>query len=313
MNCLNMPELPGRLAVIGLGPAGLEMAQALSRFGLTVHGVEAATLIGGLSDPKVSEAAAAAISADFPLHLGREASLEKNEDGVVVRTGEQDFTVDKVLLAMGRRPNLEELGLEALGVELDKQGMPAYNDGSMQIGDLPVFIAGDASGRPALLHEAIDEGLIAGYNAARGVAHCFQRRIPLAISFTEPNLAVVGRRFSELGSSGEVVIGEHDFSRQARAVMTGRNAGLVRVYAARSDGRLLGAEMAAPAAEHMGHLLALAIQQRLNVYQCLKVPFYHPVVEEGLRSALAEAARKLEEEFSIEHLLCGSAPPSCLC
>jgi dihydrolipoamide dehydrogenase len=254
----------------------------------------------------------AALSSEFPLHLGVEAELKKSADGVRVLVGKEEFTADKVLLAIGRQPNLEGLGLESLGAGFDSQGMPIYNDGSMQVGDLPVFIAGDANGRPALLHEAVDEGLIAGYNAARGVAHCFQRRIPLSIGFTDPNLAMVGRRFSDLGNA-EVVIGEHDFSRQARALMSGRNAGLVRVYAAKSDGRLLGAEMAAPAAEHMAHLLALAIQQQLNVYQCLKMPFYHPVVEEGLRSALADAARKLEEEFSIENLLCGSSPPSCIC
>lgn len=305
-------DLPGRLAVIGLGPAGLELAQALSRLGLVVHGVEATSLLGGLSDPRVSEAAFATLSSEFPLHLGVEAELVKTGGGIRVRLDKEDFTVDKVLLAMGRRPNLENLGLETLGVALDDFGMPAYNDGSMQIGDLPVYIAGDASGQRALLHEAVDEGLIAGYNAAREVGHCFQRRTPLAISFTEPNLAVVGRRFSELGRE-LIVIGEYHFSRQARALMSGRNAGLVRVYVSRGDGRLRGAEMAAPAAEHMAHLLALAIQQQLNVYQCLKIPFYHPVVEEGLRSALAGAARKLEEAFSIEHLLCGSAPPGCIC
>ncbi|MEJ2689705.1 MAG: dihydrolipoyl dehydrogenase [Deltaproteobacteria bacterium] len=305
-------DLPARLAVIGLGPAGLEFAQALCRFGLAIQGIEVTTLIGGLSDPKVSDAAKAVFSSEFPLHLGVDAALEKSAGGIRVLAGSEDFTVDKVLLAIGRQPNLEGLGLESLSMELDNQGMPVYNDGTMQVGDLPVFIAGDANGRPALLHEAVDEGLIAGYNAVRGVAHCFQRRIPLAISFTEPNLATVGRRFSEFGSE-EIVIGEHDFSRQARAMMSGRNTGLVRVYVAKSDGLLLGAEMAAPAAEHMAHLLALAIQQQLNVYQCLKMPFYHPVVEEGLRSALTEAARKLEGEFSIENLLCGSAPPSCIC
>ena len=304
-------ELPARLAVIGLGPAGLELAQALCRIGLQVYGIEATKLIGGLSDPAVSEAAFIRLSSEFPIFLGGTAELDKASDGIRVRIKEQHFTVDKVLLTMGRRPNLEGLGLEALGVEVDNQGMPAYNDGSMQIGDLPVFIAGDATGSKALLHEAVDEGLIAGYNAARGISHCFQRRIPVAISFTEPNLAVVGRRFSELVDA-DMVIGEHDFGRQSRAMMSGRNAGLIRVYAAGKDGRLLGAEMAAPAAEHMAHLLALAIQQQLNVYQCLKLPFYHPVIEEGLRSALGKAAEKLEGKFSIEHLLCGSAPPDCL-
>lgn len=305
-------DLPARLAVIGLGPAGLEMAQALSRLGLTVHGVEAMRLVGGLSDPAVSEAAFGRLSSEFQIHLGEAAELEKTAEGIMVRAGERSFTVDKILLAMGRRPNIDDLGLEKFGLSVDEHGVPAFNDGSMQLGDLPVFIVGDANAGRVLLHEAVDEGLIAGYNAVRGVFHCFQRRTPLAICFTEPSLAVVGRRFSELAGE-DIVIGEHDFGTQSRAKMSGQNAGLLRVYAAANDGRLLGAEMAAPAAEHMAHLLALAIQQQLNVYQCLKLPFYHPVVEEGLRSALGKAAEKLEGKFTIEHLLCGSAPPACLC
>lgn len=72
-----------------------------------------------------------------------------------------------------------------------------------------------------------------------------------------------------------------------------KNEGLLRIFASREDGSLLGTEMAAPAAEHLAHLLALAIDQNLTVHDLLRIPFYHPTLEEGLRSALREIAREL--------------------
>jgi dihydrolipoamide dehydrogenase len=103
---------------------------------------------------------------------------------------------------------------------------------------------------------------------------------------------VVGRRFAEL-APGEAVIGEVDMKGQPRLRMSAADHGLLRLYADAQDGRLLGAELCSPAGEHMAHLLALAIQQRQTVTDMLRMPFYHPVVEEGLRGALRGAASKL--------------------
>jgi dihydrolipoamide dehydrogenase len=197
-----------------------------------------------------------------------------------------------MIVALGRRPNVDKLGLENLGIELDEHGMPPFNTRTMQISDLPVYIAGDASRHLPFLHEAIDEGYIAAYNALRNEPACFERRVPLEIVFTEPNIAIVGQSPVELDVN-ETVIGEVDFSRQARARMGEVNQGLLRVYVERSSGLLLGAEMCAPQGEHLVHLLALAIQRKLTVRELLCMPFYHPVLEEGLRNALRDAANKL--------------------
>jgi len=305
-------DLPPVMAVIGLGPAGLELAQAMSRLGVTVYGFDAAKIIGGLSDQQVSDVAARALSKEFNLFLGTEVSLSEDGNGLAIDCQGKTLRVGKALIAIGRRPNVDDLGLAALGIESDQRGIPLFNPDSMQIGDWPVFIAGDAGGRRPILHEAVDEGLIAGFNAVRQQRHCFQRRAALTITFSKPNLAVAGQAYRELAGE-DMVIGAFDFEKQSRALMSDRNTGLLRVYVARRDGRVLGAEMAAPDGEHLAHLLAWCIQQRLNVYQVLRLPFYHPVIEEGLRTALGRAAKQLEGEFSIEHLLCGSAPPQCIC
>jgi dihydrolipoamide dehydrogenase len=285
-------DLPSRMAVVGLGPVGVEMAQTFARLGLTVTAFELDRRIGGLSDPVVNESAVAALRTECAIHLGAPAELKAEGNTIRVKAGDITVAVDKVLAALGRRPNVDGLGLELLGVELDKRGMPPFDPLTMQIADLPVFIAGDASNYAPVLHEAADEGHIAGRNAVAPAPQCYVRRTRLGIVFSDPNIAVVGRRFSDL-EEGEGITGEASFARQGRALAAATNKGILRVYAHRISGLLLGAEMCAPDGEHLAHLLALAIQQGLSVQDLLRLPFYHPVVEEGLRAALRELAIQL--------------------
>ncbi|SEQ39598.1 dihydrolipoamide dehydrogenase [Ectothiorhodospira magna] len=284
--------LPGRMAVIGLGAIGVEMAQALSRLGVDVHAFGKGERIAGVSDPAVAKAVRKALEDEFSIHTGHEVGLCATADGVRVQAGPVDIEVDRVLVAVGRKPNLDDLGIETLGVSLDKRGLPPFDRNSLQIADLPVFIAGDANADASLLHEAADEGYIAGVNALASEPTRFCRRTPLAIVFSDPGIASVGQRFSDLNEA-QCLIGSIDFGSQGRALTAQRNQGLMRVYASADDGRLLGAEICAPAAEHMAHLLALAVERRLAVHDFLAMPFYHPVLEEGLRSALREIAGKL--------------------
>jgi dihydrolipoamide dehydrogenase len=170
--------------------------------------------IGGLSDAKVSAAATALLGGEFALHLGAEAEVAAADGAIRVRAGDAEATVDAVLAALGRRPNLAGLGLETLGIALDPRGMPPVDPNTQQVADLPLFLAGDANGERALLHEAADEGHIAGLNAVRLAAGekpaCYARRTPLAIVFSEPNIAVAGRRRADL-AAGSVHRGRYRF------------------------------------------------------------------------------------------------------
>ena len=305
-------DLPRRVAVIGLGPVGLELAQAMARLGTAVTGFDTGVRIGGLTDPQVSQALADTLSGELRLLLGQPASPALVGEEVRIEVGETKVTVDEVLVAVGRRPNVQDLGLEHLGVELDDRGVPRFNPETLQVGDLPVFIAGDANGDRLILHEASDEGRIAGYGSVRKDPECFVRRCPLRITFCDPNAAVAGRPWESLDPK-DIVTGSVDFKDQGRARMAGENHGILRVYASRDTGRLLGAEMAAPGGEHLAHLLAWAVEDRATVWDLLRRPFYHPVFEEGLRSALQDAARKLEGPSATELLLCESAPEDVLC
>jgi dihydrolipoamide dehydrogenase len=286
--------LPSRMAVIGLGSIGVEMSQALSRLGVKVTAFNESNAIAGLSDLKTNTVAVDLLKQEFALQLGEKADLDKVSDGVHIRTKTRETTVDSVLASLGRRPNIDGLGLETLGVALDEQGQPPVDPHTTQIANLPVFMAGDVNERKPLLHEAADDGHIAGINATRPAGVCFTRRTPLAIVFADPCIATVGRSYESLDSNN-ILEGEACFERQGRARAAQRNKGIVRLYAEPVSGRLLGAEMCAPAAEHLAHLIALAIGRSLTVRDMLRLPFYHPVLEEGLRNALRDLAAHLPD------------------
>lgn len=292
-----LDAVPDSLLVVGTGPIGLELGQALARLGARVTVVGVRGGLGGISDPEVRAAAKQALAAELELHTNYSLqTVEARADGIFARFVGDDGqlhegTWSKVLLAAGRRPRYGGLGLEHAGIELDDEGRPAkFDEATLQCSPGAVFLAGDVSDQRPLLHEAADDGQIAGRNAAHfpdvapGV-----RRTPLAVVFTDPQIAAVGRGFSEHNFDNETcAIGQVDFGNQGRSRVMRKNRGLLRVYGERGTGLLVGAELCGPAAEHLGHLLAWSIQQGITVEGALAMPFYHPVVEEGLRTALQQ-------------------------
>lgn len=290
-------DLPGRIAVVGLGAIGLEMGQALSRLGLEVTGFELRDVVAALTDPELRAEAAKHFAEEFTLHLGNAVEIHAAGDALRVVAGDHEAEVDGVLAALGRASNVADLGLDRLGLPLDERGLPPFDPNTMQIGDLPIYIAGDVDADRVVMHEASDEGFIAAWNAVHGPTR-FRRRTPLAIAFTEPEIAMVGLPHAALPDNA--VSAAHDFSRQSRALAMRSAAGLLKVYAEPGSGRLLGAEMMTPHAEHLAHLLALAIEREMTVAEVLTMPVYHPVLEEGLRSALRSLARKAYGEAPLE-------------
>jgi dihydrolipoamide dehydrogenase len=253
----DLEELPGRMAVIGLGPLGTEMAQALCRLGVDVVAVDPSRNIGGLTDPSLFQPAADQLGREFTLCFEK-AKLEYNGGKTLgITAGTQKFQVEKALVAVGRLPLIEALTLENLGVPLSKKGLPDIDPATLQVGQLPVFMAGDVNGLRPLQHEAANEGRIAGHNALQPSPRSFDRLTPLAITFCTPQIALTGRTHRDLmADKTAFVTGSADFEQQGRARIMGANAGQIRIYAARDNGQLLGAELFSPGAEHLAHLLA---------------------------------------------------------
>ena len=288
-----LDDLPASVAVIGLGTIGLELGQGLQRLGVAVTGFDQLTTIGNTQDPEVTACALDLLGKAFPIHLGRAAEITEKGDQLRVTAGKHSVLVERVLCSMGRVPNVENLGLENLGVALDARGLPTYDRHTMQVGDLPVFLAGDVDGERPVLHEASDEGKIAGYNAARDRVTAFRRKVPLAINFCDPNICSVGARWNDLDPE-TTAVGQIKFAPVGRALIMGRNRGVLRIYADKSSGVILGAEMIAPRGEHLAHLLCWCLEQGLTVGRLLRMPFYHPVIEEALQATLYDLYGKVE-------------------
>jgi dihydrolipoamide dehydrogenase len=264
--------------------------------GVETTGFDQLETIGGAQDPEVCRSAHEIFAKEFPVHLGYRAEVSEAEDRRLrVTAGEASVVVDRVLAAMGRVPNLDNLGLENLGAKLDERGIPVFDRSTMQVGDLPVFIAGDVTGERPVLHEAGDEGRIAGYNAVHDGIARFQRKVPLFINFCDPNICIVGQRWNDLDPESTAV-GEVKLAPVGRALIMGKNKGTIRVYADKASGRLLGAEMVTTKGENLAHLLAWCISQDLTVGELLRMPFYHPVIEEALQAALYDLYAKVDRK-----------------
>ncbi|TMP45969.1 MULTISPECIES: dihydrolipoyl dehydrogenase [unclassified Pseudoalteromonas] len=298
-------DLPESVAVFGPGVIGLEIGQALHRLGVKVKLFGVGGAIGPLTDPVVKDYANTVFAEEFYVdtdsnvsdmkQVGNKAELTYTDKQGVKHTEQFDY----VLAATGRVPNTDKLGLENTGIELDERGVPTADAHTMQCGDSHIFIAGDASNMLPLLHEASDQGTIAGQNAGRYPSvRAGLRRAKIAAVFSDPQIAMVGESFKEisqrLGSCDCFEIGEVSFENQGRSRVMLKNKGHMRVYAEHGTGLFLGAEFIGPQAEHIAHLLAWAVQNKMTVPQMLDMPFYHPVIEEGLRTALRDLNAKLK-------------------
>ena len=293
--------LPESVAVFGSGVIGLELGQAMHRLGVRIRLFGRSGSIKPLSDMAIRDYAEKVFKSEFFLDakanlLGLERVVNKvkirfvdHEDGI-----EKAEKFDYVLVATGRSPNVKGLGLENTSLKLDSRGVPIFDPATMQCGNSSVFIAGDANNILPLLHEAADEGYIAGDNAGRfpeikpGL-----RRSPLAIVFCDPQIAMVGQSWKEIEGQKDVVVGKIFFEGQGRSRVILKNKGLMHIYADRNSGLFLGSEFIGPQAEHLAHLLSWAHQQKMTIPQMLQMPFYHPVIEEGLRTALRDVSAQL--------------------
>lgn len=300
----NWDDLPHSVAVFGPGVIGLELGQALHRLGVQVIMFGMGGLVGPLTDEAVRDYAAKTLNEEF--YLDADAKVEqmfRDGDSVIIRyldkAGQQQETrVDYVLAATGRRANVDKLDIANTGVQLDNRGIPVADRFTLQTSVPHLFIAGDASNQLPLLHEAADQGRIAGDNAGRFPdIRAGLRRSSISVVFSDPQIAMVGSTLRELNqkysSCGCFEIGEVSFEDQGRSRVMLRNKGLLHVYGEHGTGRFLGAEMMGPNVEHIAHLLAWAHQQQMTVSQMLDMPFYHPVIEEGLRTALRDLNAKL--------------------
>ena len=299
-----LDDLPKSVIVMGPGVIGLELGQALFRLGVEVKVFGIDGNIAAISNSQIRDYAIKTFSDEFYLDVKAKINSiklvnQKVEINYQSKENKQEtFSADYLLAATGRRANVDDLGLENTSVKLNERSIPICDDYTMQTTAPNIFIAGDANNLKPLLHEAADQGKIAGDNARiYPNIKSGHRRSFISVVFSEPQIACVGENYAQLtkrlGDCSCFEIGIVSFEDQGRSRVMLENKGLLHIYARHGSGKFLGAEMIGPSAEHLAHLLAWAHQNQMTIPQMLEMPFYHPVIEEGLRTALRDVNAKL--------------------
>ena len=296
-----LEQLPISLAVIGSGVIAIELAQAMTRLGVQTTVFARSQKVGSLSSPQLQPLACKELSQAMNIKFKvLPENIKKSQHGVLISFTDnvsQTLEVDYVLSATGRSSNLNSLDLTQINPLFKEIRNLPINNRSKQLGEYPIFIIGDAYTQTPVQHEAAVEGRLV-------VESCLnfpklkdlKTLIPLSIVFSSPEMAIAGQSYKQLiDENVEFITGYASYERQGRALVLGKNHGAAEVYVDVNTRQLLGAELLVESAEHMGHLLAWIISEKLTVDQILEKPFYHPTLEEGLRSALKHARRQLKK------------------
>lgn len=294
-------ELPGRLAVLGGGPVGCELAQGFARLGSQVTVIEAAPRLLPAADPEASHVVAEVFGAEG-ISVRTEAaaaSVKHNEKAVALAlaTGEE-ITADRLLMATGRQPVTGRLGLEAAGVQLDQHGHIVTNR-HLATTVPGIYAAGDVTGRMPFTHAAFAMGRLAARNALRrpwSPPDVFATAAIPWVVFTDPEVAQVGLTEAQAATS-------HAGARVAwlpvreadRAVTAGRTDGFVKIIAGRravlgsaGGGRVLGATIVAARAGEMIHEPALAMRTGMFTGRLAQTTHAYPTWSLAVQQAAAQ-------------------------
>jgi dihydrolipoamide dehydrogenase len=273
-DALAMTEAPRTLLVIGGGAIGIEMAFLFAGFGSEVHLIEReAQLLPG-EDTELAE--------EIKKLLVRQ--------GVRVTTGVTDSTEliassEKVLVAIGRQPNSDTLGLENTAIQYNNKGI--LTDDYMQTSVSNIYAAGDVAGKCYLAYTAQYEGIVAAENAMgqKNIPNC--SNIPRVV-FSNPPAAAVGKKESDFPNDS-LLIGRCPISALARASIEGERTGWVKIISDKQTGRILGGSVISPSADELISIIALAVKHSLTLHDLSRDLFFHPSLTEAVYAAVEDA------------------------
>jgi pyruvate/2-oxoglutarate dehydrogenase complex dihydrolipoamide dehydrogenase (E3) component len=284
----SLTELPKRLGVIGAGPIGCEMAQSFARFGSEVFLVEAEHGILPREDRDASEIVRTAMERDGVklLCCGKDLKLAKDPNGVRLQVGSHgqsyDVLVDQLLVAVGRAPNVEGLGLETVGVEFDKKGVKV-ND-RLRTANPRIYACGDICSPYQFTHAADFMARIVIQNALfKGRAKVSSLIIPWA-TYTSPEIAHVGLYEKDAKAQGiEVDTFTQELSKVDRAILDGETEGFVRVHVRKGTDEIVGATVVAAHAGDLIGELTLAMKGKLGLKTIGATIHPYPTQAEAIR------------------------------
>lgn len=285
-----LPELPRRLAVIGSGSLGVEFAQLFARFGGAVTVIERGAAILEKHDRELADQLRDVLTAEgIAFKTGAELQRVARRAGGkrlmlgCGECGEADLLVDEILVATGRRPALAALQPEAAGIATHERGIVV--DDTLRTSVPHIWAAGDITGHHPYTHVATDQGRLAARNAFAAVLEQFTDQAIPRVTYTDPELAHIGRTEAELRAAGVAYrVARLPFAKLDRAIVSGETAGLVKLLAG-TDGALLGCQILGAAAGELLAPVAVALRNRLPVMALAETVLPYPTLAEAVRWA----------------------------
>ena len=289
---LDLPDVPKTLAILGAGAVGVEFASAFSRFGSKVSIFEMLPRLVPVEDEEVSKELGRVFRKQgIRVETGaRVDNVENLGTGVRFQATLADgkietVTADALLIAIGRKPNTENIGLEGTKIELERGFIKV--DPYQRTGEPGVYAIGDiVAGTPQLAHVATAEGMVAiGHIAGKPVVPINRNRIPGA-TYTEPGIGSVGMTEAQARAAGnKVKIGKFPFAADAKASILGQHDGFVKIVADEQYGEILGVHIIGPQAYELISEGVLAMEAEATVETLLHTIHAHPTLYEAVGEA----------------------------
>lgn len=288
---LDIEDVPGTLLVIGAGYIGLELGQVYASLGARVTVVEMLSGILPGADRDLAWVLAKRLDVQFDsIRLETKVvGMEETKNGVKVRfegknAPEDDPVFEKIMLAVGRKPNTEDTGIENTSIELDDQGFIRVDD-QRRTTDANLFAIGDVAGQPMLAHKATHEGRVAA-EAAAGKKSAFDPAATPNVVFSNPEIAWCGLTETQAEEQGlSISMGRFPWSASGRAATLGLAGGLTKVIAERDSGRLLGLGIAGPNAGELIGQGVIAMEMGAVAEDLALAIQTHPTLSETLMEA----------------------------
>ena len=290
---LELDYLPEHLIVVGGSYVGLEFAQMYRRFGAEVTVIEKSPYLIGREDEEISEAIREILTNEgINVRTSAECiSLARHERGVEVgvncKEGEPTSIGSHVLLAVGRRPNTDDLGLEAAGVETDERGNIKVNDG-LATNVSGIWALGDCNGRGAFTHTAYNDFEIIAANLLDGENRCVSKRVSGYALYIDPPLGRVGMTERDAREKHPILVGRRPMTRVSRAVEKGETQGLMKVVVDAETRRILGAAILGTGGDEAIHGIIDIMHADLPYDVLQRAVPIHPTVSELIPTMLGE-------------------------
>jgi pyruvate/2-oxoglutarate dehydrogenase complex dihydrolipoamide dehydrogenase (E3) component len=291
---MDVDFVPEHLIVVGGSYVGLEFAQMYRRFGARVTVVEMGPRLVAREDEDVSQAIREFLEGEgIEVRLGAEClSAKKTRTGVSIgiecRKGAPRASGSHLLLAVGRVPNTDDLGLEAAGIAVDKRGYIEVDEG-LRTTNPGVWALGDCNGKGAFTHTAYNDYEIVADNLLDGASRKHTDRIPVYALYTDPPLGRVGMSEGEIKQKNiSCLVAKRPMSRVSRAVEKGETAGFLKIHVEAGSERILGAALLGTSADEAVHSLIDAVYSRISYKEFQKRVRIHPNVSELLPFVLED-------------------------